>query len=413
LHVNPAMNPLCEIQNADSLKASDSFGRLWPLRHDVVFLNHGSFGSCPTAILEQQAQLRRELEREPVDFLVRKWRRHLEFTRAELARFIGADPDDLAFTVNATAGVNAVLRSLTLQPGDELLTTNHAYGACRKTLEYVANRTGAKVTTAQIPLPIAHEDEFVKPILSAVTDRTRLALIDHVSSPTALVFPLERIVPALSARGVDTLIDGAHAPGMVPINIDELGATYYAANTHKWLCAPKGSAFLFVRRDRRHLIHPNVISHGYDPSSGVADFRAEFDWTGTLDPTPWLLIPECIRYLGTLLQGGWDELIQRNHDASVSGQQVLCHALDVPIPCPPQFLGSMASVPLPELPPGALAARLDHEQLSTWFREHGIEIPFFPWPCPGGKLVRISTQLYNTAGDIDRLIECLRLAVAG
>jgi isopenicillin-N epimerase len=263
-----------------------SFADLWPLDPAVDYLNHGSFGACPRAILERQSELRLRLEHEPVDFLVRALPSLLAEARVALAGFVGADGDDLAFVPNATAGVNAVVRSLAFSPGEELLTTDHAYAACKKTLDYVASRTGARVVVARVPFPLGGEDDVIEPVLAAVTPRTRLAMLDHVTSPTALVFPIERLVAGLSARGVDTLVDGAHALGMIPLDLARLGAAYYTANAHKWLCAPKGAAFLHVRKDRQKGLHPVAISHGY--AGGEARFKDEFDWTGTSGLSPLL-----------------------------------------------------------------------------------------------------------------------------
>ena len=277
----------------ESARLSDAHRRcdlagLWPLRRDVAFLNHGSFGAVPVAVLQFQQALQRELEQQPMDMLWRDWASRTSRVREALAPFVGASPDDLAPVNNATAGVNAVVRSLDFAAGDELLTTSHAYGAVRKTLEYAAARCGARVVAADVGFPIASEDEIVETIMECVTPRTRLAVIDHVTSPTALVFPIRTIVGALDARGVPTLVDGAHALGMVPLRLGEIGAAYYTANAHKWLCGPKSAGFLYVRRDMQSRVHPATISHGYDPAlRGAARFREEFDWVGTIDPTPW------------------------------------------------------------------------------------------------------------------------------
>jgi isopenicillin-N epimerase len=383
---------------------------LWPLDPDVVYLNHGSFGACPSAVLEHQARLRDRLEREPVDFLARDLPRLLGEGRAALGAFVGADPEDLAFVANATTGVNAVLRSLSLQAGDELLTTDHAYGACRKAMEYVASRSGARVVVATVPFPIRGEDDVVRAVLAGVTPRTRLAVIDHVTSPSALIFPIARLVGELLTRRVETLVDGAHALGMVPLQLNALGAAYYTANAHKWLCAPKGAAFLHVRRDRQALVHPLVISHGY-ASAESARFRAEFDWTGTDDPTAWLAIPECLRFLGSLMPGGWPELMARNHQRALEARSILATALDAPLPCPDAMIGSMASILLPAAHGGAPAEGLDHDRLTTWFRERGVETWFSPWAQ--GLLARVSAQLYNDTGQFHRLASLLRQALHG
>jgi isopenicillin-N epimerase len=382
-----------------------NLSRLWSLDPAVTYLNHGSFGACPTAVLQVQTRLRRELEAEPVDFLVRRLPARLDETRQTLAAFLGADPADLVFVPNATTGVNAVLRSLPFAPGDELLTTDHTYGACRKSLDYVAGQSGARVVTASVPFPIAGEEAVVAAVLAAVTPRTRLALLDHVTSPTALVFPLARLVRELQARDVDTLVDGAHAPGLVPLDLDALGATYYTGNAHKWLCAPKGAAFLHVRRDRQAGLHPLTISHGYRQG-----FHAEFDWTGTCDPTPWLCIPEAIRYLGQLLPGGWPTLMAANRALALQARDLLCAALQVAAPCPDSMLGAMASIPLPVPRAGAPAVHLDTEGLAAWIRARGVETWLHPWPVP---LLRVSAQLYNHLGQYERLATLLGEALHG
>ena len=383
------------------------FAELWTLDPAVDYLNHGSFGACPRAVQDFQRALAEELEREPTDFLVRRLPGRLAAAREALGAFVGAAADDLAFVPNATSAVNAVLRSLALAPGDELLTTDHAYGACRKALEFVAARSGARVVVAPLPFPVAGEEELVAPILAAATPRTRLAMIDHVTSPTALVLPVERLVGELRARGVETLVDGAHALGMLPLDLDRLGAAFYTANAHKWLCAPKGAAFLHVRRDLRAGVHPLTISHGFDPAAGGARFREEWDWTGTLDPTAWLAIPECIRFLGGLLPGGWEELMAANRALCREARRRVGEAIGVAPPCPEGMLGSIASLPLPAPAAGSPAATLGHEQLMDWTRERGVESWFFPWPSAGGKVVRVSAQLYNDADQYGRLGQLL------
>jgi isopenicillin-N epimerase len=378
---------------------------LWCLDPAVTYLNHGSFGACPAVVLERQAALRLEMEREPVDFLVGSLPSRLNAARESLAEFLAADAADLVFVPNATAGVNAVLRSLPFDPEDELLLTNHTYAACRKTVEFVAARTGARVVVAELPFPCRHEDEITASVLQCVSPRTRLALLDHVTSPTALVLPLARLVSDLSSRGIDTLVDGAHAPGMVPIGLNELGAAYYTGNAHKWLCAPKGAAFLHVRRDRQAGLHPNAISHGY--SEG---FRAEFDWTGTFDPSPWLCVPDALRFMAGQMPGGWPEVMATNRALALKARAILLQTLGVASPCPETMIGSMASIPLPRPKEGSPAQRLDPKGLHDWFRERAIETWLHPFPVP---LLRISAQLYNHAGQYQQLADLLAEALRG
>jgi isopenicillin-N epimerase len=377
-----------------------NFAALWGLDPAVEYLNHGSFGACPTAVLDEQSALRAELEREPVDFLSGSLPARIDAARAKLAEFLGADPQDLAFVPNATAGVNAVLRSLELAPSEEILVTSHTYAACRKTVDFVAHRSGARVVIAALPFPCAGEDSVVEAVMRAASARTRVALIDHVTSPTALILPVRRLVEELAARGIDALVDGAHAPGMVPLGLGDLGAAYYTGNAHKWLCAPKGAAFLHVRRDRQSGVHPNVISHGYS-----AGFHAEFDWIGTLDPTPWLCIPAALRHIGSLLPGGWPAVMQRNRELALRARDVLLERLAVPAPAPDGMIGSMAALPLP---PKAGGAPHDTRALHDWLRARGVEAWLHPHPVP---LVRLSAQLYNRLDQFRHLAALLEEAL--
>lgn len=380
----------------------------WPLERGVTFLNHGSFGACPREVLHHQAALREAMEAQPVRFLSRELDARLAAAREALAAFVAADPGDLAFVTNATSGINAVLRSLSLGAGDELLTTDHAYNACRNALAYAAERAGARVVIARVPFPVTAADDVVEAVMRAVTSRTRLALLDHVTSPTALVLPIARLVAELSPRGVDVLVDGAHAPGMLPVDLTGLGAAYYAGNCHKWLCAPKGAAFLWVRRDRREQVRPLTISHGASATRpGVPRFRLEFDWTGTSDPTAWMAVPKAIEHVGSLLSGGWPAVMARNRALALDARRLLCEALGAAPPCPEAMVGSLACVALPDGLTRDIGWRRPDPIQRRLYDGWGIEVPVMSWPAPPKRLIRVSCHLYNDRGDYARLAQAL------
>ncbi len=381
----------------------------WLLDPAVTYLNHGSFGATPAAVLRHQQELQLQLEREPVLFMVRDLEGLLDDSRQRLAGFLGVEASDLAFVRNATAGVNAVLQSLRLSPGDELLTINHEYNACRNALEFVAGRAGARVVVASVPFPIRNEDEVVEALVDAVTSKTRLLLVDHITSQTGLVLPLERITNEMNSRGVDTLVDGAHAPGMLDLDVDATGATWYTGNCHKWICAPKGAAFLWSHPDRQREIRPVSISHG--ANSGRTDrsrYLIEFDWVGTDDPTAVLSIPAALDFMSRLLPGGWTELREANRALALKGRSILCEALKIAEPAPPSMIGSLAAVTLPDGREGGAVPALygDPLQDALFFR-HQIEVPVIAWPAPPRRLLRISAQVYNEREDYVRLADSL------
>lgn len=382
----------------------------WFLDPKVTFLNHGSFGSCPRPVLERQTELRERMEREPVLFLARELPALLDQARYALAEFLGADPEGLVFVTNATMGVNTVLHHFPLSPGDELLTTDHAYNACRNVLEFRARSAAARVTVASVPFPVSGPEQVVEAVLKRVTPRTRLVLLDHVTSPTALVFPVQELARLLAERGIPLLVDGAHAPGLLPMNLEEIGAPFYTGNAHKWLSAPKGAAFLWVAPEWRERIAPLVISHGYNDPGPASRFRKLFDWTGTADPTPFLAIPEALRQIGRLFPGGWDELRRRNNELVLAGREMLLEVLGQPAPAPREMLAAMAAVilpPVPEIRPG----RDPWE--STLFDRYQIEVPVIPWPAPPRRLLRISAQAYNHLEQYRQLADRLGELVSG
>ncbi len=387
---------------------------LWLLDPEITFLNHGSFGACPRAVLRFQNELRTRLERQPMQFMVRDLESLLDQARSELARFVNAPAEDLALVPNATSGVNTILRSLRFKRGDELLVTDQEYNASRNALNFAAEQSGARVVVAQVPFPLRSADEITEAILQRVTSRTRLALFDHVTSQTGLILPVERLVRELSKQGIQTLVDGAHAPGMIPLDLKKLGATYYTGNCHKWMCAPKTAAFLYVRRDQQKFIRPLAISHGANSSrKDRSRFQIEFGWTGTGDPTAYLSVPTAIKYIGALLPGGWPEVRQRNHLLAVAARKIICDALEIEAPCPDELLGSLAAIPLgsaPARPRPKAPLFLDPLQDSL-LHGHGIEVPIIPWPAPPQRCLRIAAQLYNSLPQYERLAEVLKKTV--
>ncbi|MEM7325670.1 MAG: aminotransferase class V-fold PLP-dependent enzyme [Actinomycetota bacterium] len=384
----------------------------WQLDPSVAHLNHGSFGACPVEVLDHQAELRRELEANPVAFMLRAYQPALETSREALAGFVGADPAGLVFVPNATYGVNSVLRSIEphLAPGAELVVTTHTYNACANAVTATAARVGATVVVADIPFPIAGPEEAVSALAEVVTERTGLVLIDHVTSATGIVLPVTEIVAAVNAvdPGIPVLIDGAHAPGMIDVDVAEIGAAFYTANCHKWLCAPKGSAFLWVTERYRDTAMPASISHGYNngwPGSG-SRFHAQFDWTGTDDPTGRLSVAAALEVMGNHRPGGWDAVRDSNHRLVLDGRKVVADALGVEVPAPDRMIGSIASLPVP--PEDEPSASIFDPLMEALHRSWSVEVPVFAWPASPDRLLRVSAQQYNTIDDYHRLADALR-----
>lgn len=390
----------------------------WDLDPTITFLNHGSYGACPRPVLEFQRALIAELEADPVRFLSREFEPRLDAARGAVAQFLNADPEGLVVVPNATTGVASVLASLRLRPGDELLTTDHEYNATLNALASVAERAKARVVRAEIRLPIRHPEEAVEAILARVSPRTRIALVSHITSPSGLILPIETIVRELDRLGVDTLVDAAHAPGMLPVDISALGAAYWTGNGHKWLCGPKGAGVLFVREDRRAGIEPLVTSHGRnDPRTDRPPLWKLFDWQGTGDPSAFLSLPESIRVLGGLEPGGWRAHMAANRTLAIEGRRLLLDRLGLEPIAPESMLGSMAAIALP-----ARAATGDGAEtgtlglVGTLAEEERMEVPVGPFPVmaardpgapPATSLLRISAQRYNEHGDYERLADAL------
>jgi len=381
----------------------------WALDPAVTMLNHGSFGACPRVVLERQRELQCQLEARPVQFLVRQMPELLDASRRRLAATVGADSQDVVFVPNATAGVNSVLRSLRFRSGDEILVTVHGYNACNNVARFVAKQSQATLVVAEIPSPVESPQQIIDVVMSRVGSRTRIALLDHISSASAFVFPVEELVRRLHQQGIETLIDGAHAPGMVPVDLRRIGPTYYAGNCHKWLCAPRGAGFLYVTRGRQDEIFPPVISHGYNrPRPGYSRFQDLFDWPGTSDPTAWFCVGTSIDFLEGLLPGGLNALAERNHQYAVTAQSLLVKELTARPLCPPEMLGSMAAVELgddPDPPDGFVDQHPLNQKL---FEQFGIEVPVYFFPEVPRVVLRVSAQAYNEPGHYERLVAAVR-----
>ncbi|MBL4847242.1 MAG: aminotransferase class V-fold PLP-dependent enzyme [Planctomycetes bacterium] len=379
---------------------------LWSLDPQVRFLNHGSFGAAPRVVLEEQQAWRVRLERQPVKFMAREAEGLLDAARGVLGEFVGADSCDLAFLPNATHGLNTILRSLKFSPGDEILTTSHGYNAARTAATFACDRARARVVEVTIPFPISGPEAVCEAVAAGFSERTRLLLIDHITSPSGLVFPIAELVALAHERGIEVLVDGAHAPGMIPLDLSALNADYYTGNCHKWLCSPKGAAFLHVRRDRQAKIRPLAISHGAnDESKGRSRFRLEFDWTGSADPSSYLCVPGAIHFLGELFTGGWDALYAHNRALALSARKQMADALEVEVPAPDSMIGNLAAVTLPRRSP--LGPR-ESDPLQVWLREvHRIEIPVVSFP--GGRVIRMAAQAYVIPDEVDALAGALRV----
>ena len=383
----------------------------WNLNSEITFLNHGSFGACPDSVLKKQAELRDRMERQPVQFFVRDLPELLDNARQQVAEYLDAESDDIAFVRNATEGVNAVVGRMDFKAGDEILVTSHGYRACENAALHAVRKAGGKLIFADFPFEGVTPDVVLESITSKVSGRTRMALIDHITSPTGLVLPIEKIVRHLESEGVPTLVDGAHAPGMLDVSLRTLNPAWYVGNFHKWVCAPKGSAFLYARRDLHQGLHPASISHGYSFPRGAEShsrYHLEFDWTGTQDPTPWLTTPHAIEFMASIYEGGWSEIRKRNRKLTLRGRNILCQRLGISAPSPDSMIGQLAALRLPpaEGPPPTsplYVNPLQDELLNTF----GIEVPIVPWPNSPERLVRISAALYNVEEDYERLAKAL------
>ena len=382
--------------------------KYWNLNSKTIFLNHGSFGACPKAVLEHQFKLRAELESDPVHFFdvtsKKLWTEAIE----TLADFINAEEEGMTFVPNATSGVNTILRSLPLKSGDEILILDHTYQACWNTVDYISKRSGAKTVVVPLPLPIQTPDEVTKTILNYTTEKTKLALIDTVTSPTGIRLPFEQIVSELQSKGIDVLLDAAHGPGIVPLDLKKLEPAYATGNAHKWLCTPKGAAFLYIREDKRSKVNPLSISHGFSVDGNTDEkIRLEFDWTGTQDITPWLCIPKSIEHVGSLVEGEWAEIMKHNTNLAIQARNIILEVLETPKLCPDSMIVGLSAVALPG-EGVATKSVLEPDPLHTLlYEKYKIQVPVFGWPHHNKRYLRIASYLYNSIEEYEYLAEVL------
>lgn len=368
--------------------------RRFALEPGTAFLNHGSFGAAPRAVLAAAGRWRRRMEANPDRFMREVLPAALRRAAARLARFVRAREQDLVFVENATSGVNAVLRSLAFRPGDEILATTHTYNAVRQALRHVCAQSGARLVEARIDLPVANARQLEDAIEKRFTRKTRLLVLDHIASPTGLIFPVRRLAALARARGARVLVDGAHAPGQLPLDLPSLGADWYTGNCHKWLFAPPGSGFLWARAGAQDGLHPLQISHGYGKG-----FAAEFDWPGTRDFSAWLSVPDGIEFMRML---GSSRLRAYNHRLVAGAAQRIAMAWNTPLDGPPALHGSMMAVRLPKRLQERDPARL----MAGWLARQRLIVAVMP--IGGALWARLSAQGYNAPQDYQRLLQAAR-----
>lgn len=364
------------------------------IRDDIVFLNHGSFGACPRPVFERYQAWQRELEYQPIEFLLRRRPQLMKDARGVIADYFKVPMAEIVFVTNATSGLNIALRSLRLAPGDEILTTDHEYGAVDRLLEFTAAKTGARIVKHQIRLPYESDQAFADAFFAKVSGNTKAIVVSHITSPTALILPVELISRRARESGIMTIIDGAHAPGQLPLDLAAIGADIYSGNFHKWLCAPKGAGFLHVQSQHHALIEPLVISHGWRNDS---DFGERNDWGGTRDISAWLTVPAALKFLR---QHDWESVRADCHRLAAYAQSQLCETFGT-VPLSRDRFGQMVTIPLPECPVDALRGAL--------YDDYHIEAPLGKFIGRCG--VRVSVHAYNSLADIQQLIAALKAII--
>lgn len=372
--------------------------RHFQLDPSVTFLNHGSFGATPKPVFREYQRWQRELERQPVEFLGRRFTGLMAEARAALGAYLGTDADNLVYTQNVTISVNIVARSLELGPGDEVLATDHEYGAMDRTWRFLAKERSFHYINQHLELPLTTEAKFIDDFWRGVTPRTRVIFLSHITSPTAIIFPIKEIIRRAREAGILTVIDGAHVPGQLPLPLDSLGADFYGGNLHKWLCAPKGAGFLYARPEVQHLLKPLVVSWGYESETpSGSTFVDHHEWWGTRDIAAFLAVPKAIQFQA---ENHWDEVRESCHRLAAYAQKRICELTSL-APLHPQTDGWFAQLAAAPLPADTDLILLKQRL----YDEYRIEVPVHDWN--GYKLIRISVQGYNTKRNVDKLLTAL------
>lgn len=374
---------------------------LFLLDPDFTYLNHGSFGACPRPVFDAYQDWQRRLERQPVEFMGRRADDLLAESRAVLAEYLNCQRDDLVYFPNPTTAVNMIARSLKFSPGDEILTSDHEYGAMDRTWRFIGQKTGAVYRQVPIPLPVTTHEDFVERFWSQVNAKTKIIFLSHITSPTALRFPVEEICQRAREAGILTIIDGAHAPGQIPLDLEAVGADFYTGALHKWLCTPKGAAFLYARRPVQDLLEPLVVSWGWEAEEpGPSRFVDHHQWQGTRDISAYLSVPAAIQFQR---DHDWDTVRAGCHQLAVVTRRRLLELIGGDPICPegPEWMGQMCALRLPEMDWQGLQQRL--------VEAHKIEV--FLWPWNETPMLRVSFQAYNDQADADRLIEALEAEI--
>ncbi|MFG0332652.1 MAG: aminotransferase class V-fold PLP-dependent enzyme [Maioricimonas sp. JB049] len=376
----------------------------WSLQDGVTYLNHGSFGPSPLVVQEARERWSRELERQPMDFLVRRLEPLLDDALTALGRFLGSRPDELTFVPNATVGMNIVANNVQLQAGDEVLLTDHEYGAVIRIWGRFCQAAGARTVLAHLPPPLTSVDDVVDTLFDQVTDRTKLIVVSHVTSQTALILPVAAICRRARERGIAVCVDGPHAPAQVPVDLREIDCDFYTASLHKWISAPFGSGFLYVRPRHKQGLRPAITSWGRSLSGRDPAWQDEFHWFGTYDPAPFLAVPEALRFLEEI---GLEHFRRQTHAlVRAARERIMSMTGGPPLTVDsPEWYGSMVTLPLPNVPRSDAWPGKPHPlQVALW-EQHQIEVPIFEWQ--NRLCLRISCHLYNTPADVDRLVAAL------